>query len=264
VAHRGASAYAPEHSSHAYRLAIDMRADFVEQDLAVTRDGVLVCVHDLTVERTTNAARLFTARKPWIVNDFTVSEIKQLDAGSWFDRKFIDARILTFQEAIDLLRPSAGVGLCPELKDPEFYRGRGVDVAEMFMRVLRENSLPDANTPVIAQSFDAVVLKQIAVAVPGLARVYLLKADSADLVGSPGQIASIATWATGLGPAKSIVESRPELVKWAHAAGLTVTPWTFRTADTTYATVKDEMAKFLSAYDVDALVTDNPDMFPRW
>src|SRR4029453_17596059 len=62
VAHRGASAYAPEHTLEAYRLAIAQKADFVEQDLAVTKDGVLVCIHDLTLDRTTNVEEVFPDR----------------------------------------------------------------------------------------------------------------------------------------------------------------------------------------------------------
>ena len=62
VAHRGASAYAPEHTLEAYRLAIEQGADFVEQDLAVTKDGVLVCIHDLTLDRTTNVEEVFPTR----------------------------------------------------------------------------------------------------------------------------------------------------------------------------------------------------------
>ncbi|MEP6592456.1 MAG: glycerophosphodiester phosphodiesterase family protein, partial [Acidobacteriota bacterium] len=62
IAHRGASAYAPEHTIAAYTLALEQGADFVEQDLAVTSDGVLVCIHDLTLERTTNVAEVFPDR----------------------------------------------------------------------------------------------------------------------------------------------------------------------------------------------------------
>src|SRR5262249_132518 len=62
IAHRGASAYAPEHTAAAYRLAIEQGADFVEQDLQITKDGVLVCLHDLTLERTTNVKDLFPDR----------------------------------------------------------------------------------------------------------------------------------------------------------------------------------------------------------
>ena len=92
VAHRGASAYAPEHTLAAYQLAIEMGADYVEQDLAVTRDGVLICLHDASLERTTNVEELFPnrvstqtiegkTRKAWLANDFTLAEIKTLDAG---------------------------------------------------------------------------------------------------------------------------------------------------------------------------------------
>src|SRR5262245_26505606 len=91
VAHRGASAYAPEHTLAAYKLALQQGADYVEQDLQITKDGVLVCLHDLTLERTTNVEDVFPDRfkmdgdkKTWPVADFTLAEIKRLDAGSWF------------------------------------------------------------------------------------------------------------------------------------------------------------------------------------
>ena len=94
VAHRGASAYAPEHTLAAYTLAMEQGADFVEQDLAVTKDGVLVSIHDLTLERTTNVEEVVPTRftedtsvatrgKRGLVNDFTLAEIKQRDTGSW-------------------------------------------------------------------------------------------------------------------------------------------------------------------------------------
>src|SRR6187402_199743 len=97
VAHRGASAYAPEHTAAAYKLAIEMGADYVEQDLAVTKDGVLVCLHDASLERTTDVEQKFPNRstsisldgknrQAWVANDFTLAEIKTLDAGSWFDK----------------------------------------------------------------------------------------------------------------------------------------------------------------------------------
>jgi glycerophosphoryl diester phosphodiesterase len=62
VAHRGASAYAPEHTLAAYQLALDQGADFVEQDLALTKDGVLICLHDTTLERTTNVEDVYPDR----------------------------------------------------------------------------------------------------------------------------------------------------------------------------------------------------------
>ena len=83
IAHRGASAYAPEHTLAAYRLALEQGADFVEQDLQISGDGVLVCIHDPVLERTTNVEELYPDRatmvtwegkttRSWFVNDFTL------------------------------------------------------------------------------------------------------------------------------------------------------------------------------------------------
>lgn len=273
VAHRGASAYAPEHTLAAYSLALDQRADFVEQDLAVTKDGVLVCIHDLTLERTTNVEDVFpdryvtttaggTAKKQWLVGDFTLAELKQLDAGSWFDAKFAGARIPTFQEAIDLVGGRAG--LYPELKDPAFYRERGVAPEKLLAAILTANNLASARSRVIIQSFDERTVRDVAAVLPGLQRVWLVAAENAARLDSEAKVREVAGWATGLGPNKAIVAARPELVQWAHAARLTVTPWTFRSSNTgTFPSVRAEMARFLYEYGVDAVFTDNPDQFPR-
>jgi glycerophosphoryl diester phosphodiesterase len=181
VAHRGASAYAPEHTLEAYRLAMEQGADYVEQDLAVTKDGVLVCIHDLTLERTTNVEEVFPDRfaqdktssgaKRWLVGDFTLAEIKTLDAGSWFNPKFASARIPTFQEAIDAV--GAKAGLYPELKDPAFYRERGVSPEKLLADVLRKNKLATGAGArrVIIQSFDETTVKLLVKELPEVPRV---------------------------------------------------------------------------------------------
>jgi len=274
VAHRGASAYAPEHSSAAYTLAITQGADFVEQDLAVTKDGVLVSIHDLTLERTTNVEEVFPNRfveekagdkvlRRWPVHDFTLAEVKQLDAGSWMDKKFTGTRILTFQEAIDLVKGKAG--LYPELKDPEFYRQRGVNPVKLFAEVVKKNGLEaDPATPLILQSFDEATLKAAAVDLPTVPRVFLVSPADAGRIDTAEKLKDVAAWASGIGPNKAILEKTPDIVSWAHAAKLTVTPWTFRASlPGKYASVQEEMKYFLFTLGVDALFTDNPDMFPR-
>jgi glycerophosphoryl diester phosphodiesterase len=146
IAHRGASGYAPEHTLAAYRLALEQKVDFVEPDLAVTKDGVLVCLHDASLERTTDVATVFPDRstpntsgrgsaKQWLANDFTLAEMKRLDAGRWFDAKFAGQRMPTFQEMIELVRGKAG--LYPELKSPPLYVSRGVDMEQIFVRVIK-------------------------------------------------------------------------------------------------------------------------------
>jgi len=154
-------------------------------------------------------------------------------------------------------------GMYPELKDPSFYRARGVSPDKLLAEVLKKNGLPDSKTPVIVQSFDEATIKGVATALPGVPRVWLVEAYWADRVDSAEEVKAIARWATGLGPNKELVASRPELVRWAHAVGLTVTPWTFRASTTTFPSVREEMARFLYEYDVDAVFTDNPDLFPR-
>src|SRR6202521_5186557 len=104
IAHRGASAHAPEQTLPAFELAIAHGADYLEHDLQITRDGVLVCLHDRTLNRTTNVADVFPERfrevtgdggpeRDWFVQDFTLAEIRQLDAGAGFDRRFAGAGI---------------------------------------------------------------------------------------------------------------------------------------------------------------------------
>jgi glycerophosphoryl diester phosphodiesterase len=276
VAHRGASAYAPEHTLAAYRLAIEQGADFVEQDLAVTKDGTLVSIHDPSLERTTNVEEVFPDRfveekagpkpgKRWFVRDFTLAEIKRLDAGSWFDPKFAGARVPTWEEAIETVRGKAG--FCPELKEPHRYRERGVEMADLFVESLKRHSL-DKDTPLIVQSFDAESLRRVARAMPALPRIFLLEPDAAEKWLSSDGLKELKTFATGIGPSKHILEKDPDAVRRAHAAGLTVVPYTFRQSRAggplpRFATVRDEMSHFLFTLGVDGLFTDNPDQFPR-
>ena len=277
VAHRGASAYAPEHTLAAYKLAIDMGADYVEQDLAVTRDGVLICLHDASLERTTNVEQLFPervttqtiegkTRKAWLANDFTLAEIKTLDAGSWFNPKFAGERVPTFDEAITLIRGKAGI--FPELKTPEIYAGRNVEFEQMVAAALDRNGLrgpkADAKTPVILQMFGQPSARKLAELKIGVPVVLLLGND--DGFKTAAQLKAWKGIVQGFGPTKNIVRNNPEFVKWAHAEGMTVTPYTFRSSDSPQAgftSVADEMSFYLYKLDVDAVFTDNPDMFPK-
>ena len=274
IAHRGASGYAPEHTLAAYRLALEQKADFVEPDLGVTKDGVLVCLHDDTLERTTNIAQIFPNRasadapargtnKRWLANDFTLDEIRRLDAGSWFDGKFAGHRVPTFEEMIDLVRGKAG--LYPELKSPPLYTSRGVDMEQIFVRVIKTTGLdtPESlkTTPVIIQSFDWDTIRRVSRDLPTIPRVFLTEKD-ADL--AEARIRDLATFATGIAPQKNVIARHPDMVKRGHDAGLTVTSWTFRADEkTAFPTVRDEMAHFLYTLGIDALFTNNPDQFPR-
>jgi glycerophosphoryl diester phosphodiesterase len=275
IAHRGASGYAPEHTAAAYTLAMDQKANFVEPDLAVSKDNVLFCMHDDTLERTTNVAEVFPDRvstgyqtrqpgKHWLGNDFTMAELKRLDAGKWFKPEFAGQHLQTFQEAIDLVRGKAG--LYPELKSPELYKSRGVDQVKLFVDIIKKNGLekPESlkTTPVIIQSFDESAIRRVAVDLPTVPRVFLTGKDE-DV--TEARLKELAKFATGIAPEKLVIARHPEMVARAHAAGLTVTSWTFRAddKDMKFPSVKAEMSHFLYDLGIDALFTNNPDQFPR-
>lgn len=268
IAHRGASAYAPENTLPAYRLALRQGADYVEQDLQITRDGVLVCLHDLTLERTTDVAKVFPGRfrkepggtRRWYVSDFTLAEVKQLDAGAWFGEKFRGTRIPAWQEAIEEIRGKAG--LYPETKAPEVYGSRGFDMERLVVDQLRKNGLAepgaDPRTPVIIQSFSVASLRKMTDELGcKLPKILLMGV-------APKELEEIKRFAVGIGPEKNIVRADPGLVKRARAAGLSVTVYTVSSADTgTFPDVREEMAYYLFTLGVDALFTNNPDQFPR-
>ena len=275
IGHRGASGYAPEHTEPAYKLAMEQKVDFVEPDLAVSKDNVLVCLHDDTLERTTNVAEVFPDRtspdapsrqpgKHWLANDFTLAELKRLDAGKWFKPQFAGTRIPTFQEMIDLVRGS-GAGIYPELKSPPLYRSRGIDQTKLFVDIVKKNGLdtPDSlkKMPVIIQSFDEETVRRVSKELPTIPRVFLTSRDE-DV--TEARIRELAKFATGIAPEKFVIARHPEMVKAAHDAGLTVTSWTFKADEKTqYPSVREEMAHFLYTLGIDALFTNHPDQFPR-
>lgn len=294
VAHRGASAYAPEHTLEAYRLAVEQGADFIEPDLQITRDGILICLHDLTLERTTNVEEVFPDRyreepesgpptasgdgnpgvaedetvRRWYASDFTLEEIKRLDAGSWFGPDFAGSRIPTLDEAIRVAL-DGGVGLFPETKAPEVYDSLGFEMERLLLEALEEHDLRDAGaipgTPVIIQSFSPESLRI-------LRRDLGTDLDLTLLIGAPDRqewlstegLRRAATFATGIGPSKRLLEGRPDVVEAAHEAGLTVIPYTFRSDDPgDFASGTAEQAHYLYELGVDGLFTNNPDDFPR-
>jgi glycerophosphoryl diester phosphodiesterase len=275
IAHRGASAYAPEHTLAAYRLALQQGADFVEPDLQITKDGVLVCLHDATLERTTDVRRVFpdrarvvNGRKTWPVVDFTIQEVQRLEAGSWMSPKFAGEHVVTLQEMIELVRGKAGI--FPETKLPESYERLGWSMEKLLMETLARNGLErpgaDPKTPVVIQSFSAeslrVLRRKHGCKLP-LVLLVKIGPDAARRL-TPQGLKEVKEFADGIGPNKALILRRPTLVEEAHALGMSVTAWTFRSKERSrFPSVREEMAHYLRELHVDALFTDNPDQFPR-
>ena len=274
VGHRGASAYAPENTVPAFQLAADQGADFVEFDLQLTKDRQLVCLHDNSLERTTDVEEVFPDRfrkvgegaqaaQRWMLDDFTLAEIKRLDAGSWFDARFRGTRIPTFAETIDALRGRSGLFI--ELKTPERYEGiERLILAELEAKGLSRPGA-EARTPVLLQSFTASSLQILHTLGTTLPVHFLVGArDAAPWLTDEG-IARMKAFATGISPEKTIVADRPAVVARLKAAGLVITPYTFRSTavGAGFADVTAEMSHFLTRVGVDGVITDNPDRLPR-
>lgn len=277
VAHRGASAYAPEHTLPAYELAIAQGAHVIEPDLQITADGVLIALHDETLDRTTNVAEVFPDRfrevevdgvptRRWYAVDFTLEEIRRLDAGSWFAPRFAGARVPTLREVIELAL-EAGVGIFPETKAPEAYAAQGFEMERMLLAELtghgleRRGAVP--GTPVYVQSFSDASLRVLRRELGSdLHLTFLVGGTEAGRLDEAG-MAEIAGFADGIGPSKSILLRDPHVVARAHGQGLSVVPWTFRaTSPAPFDTVEEEMHHFLCEIGVDGVFTDNPDLFP--
>ncbi|MGP4081487.1 glycerophosphodiester phosphodiesterase [Pseudalkalibacillus sp. R45] len=171
VAHRGASGHAPEHTLPSYELGEKMKGDYVEVDLQMTKDGELIAMHDETLDRTTNGTGL--------VKDHSLEEIKQLDAGSWFNEKYPEmakeeyegVQVPTLDEVIEKFGKSANYYI--ETKSPEVYPG----MEEKLLETLEEHGLTGPNNPssqVIIQSFSPESLKKVHELNPKIPLVQLL------------------------------------------------------------------------------------------
>jgi glycerophosphoryl diester phosphodiesterase len=274
IAHRGASAYAPENTVPAFRLAAEQGADFVEFDLQLSKDRQIVCLHDNSLERTTDVEEIFPDRsrttgagaqaaRRWMIEDFTLAELKQLDAGAWFDPKFRGTRIPTFAETIEALRGRSGLFI--ELKTPERYEGiETLILAELEAKGLSKPGA-DPRTPVLLQSFTASSL-QILTRTLGtkLPVHFLVSTREAGPWLTPEGLAKIKGFATGISPEKTAVTAHRDAFVQARKMGMQVTPYTFRSSAVTgFPDVRAEMTHYLQQLGVDGVITDNPDQMPR-
>lgn len=261
IAHRGASGERPEHTLAAYERAIDAGADYIEPDLVVTKDLVLVARHETEIGGTTDVADRpeFADRRRgkqidgrlvngWFAEDFTLAELRTLRAkerlpsvrrantrydGLW--------QVPTFEEIVTLVKAREAesgrrIGLYPELKHPTaLLQNDGIDSVDLLARALKTAGLGGADAPVFVQSFEVAPLRRLKTLLPGVKRVQLISAEGgpADEPANsyarmirPEGLKDIAAYADAIGvEAKLLTE---ELVGAAHGAGLKVHAWTLR------------------------------------
>lgn len=233
IAHRGASGHAPENTMAAFRKGVDMKADYIEIDVQMTKDGELVVIHDTTVDRTTNG----TGK----VIDLTLEEIRQLDAGSWFNEDYAGEKVPTFEEVLAEYRGK--VGILVELKAPELYPGMEEKIADAL---IDKNMNKSGNNKIILQSFNHESMKKSKELLPNLSHGVLLGKSWATV--TEEQLDQFATYADYFNPTMYIVT--PELVDDVHEAGMDIYSYTSRS---------QAQALHLYNLDVDGIISDYPE-----
>lgn len=298
IAHRGASGYLPEHTIAAKAMAYAQGADYIEQDLVMTKDDEVVVLHDHYLDTVTNVGDVFPHRARddgrFYVIDFTLAEIRQLAVyerfansdGSKvpvFDGRFplekSTFRVNTFAEEIELiqgLNKSTGrtVGIYPEIKSPAFHRQEGKDISAAVLEILKNYGYRTKQDLVFLQCFDPYELQRIH---QQLFSEMEMAVQLVQLLGTDPQfepalteegLAQVAAYADGIGPSMflvvkpgSVVEVT-DLVDRAHELDMVVHPYTFR-RDQLPAFVDDYqqlLRIFLDDVGVDGVFTDFPDL----
>ena len=270
IAHRGASAYAPENTLAAFALAAEMGADWFELDCTLTRDGEVIVIHDDTIDRTTGAKGS--------VAEMTLSELKRYDVGSWFDPKFAEERFPTLGEALDLAKEKR-IGVYVEIKNNDDDRDlmrellaladagglllpdkrdemmqlivssgtRNLELTRKVIALIRERKM---EKQAVIQSFSSVACAIALAEAPDIRTELLATSSDSD----PLQWDRYLRWLKLLDPPgfninkKDFTES---LARDLHEQGKTIAVWTVNDPD--------QMRELIRA-GVDALITDKPDV----
>ncbi len=231
IAHRGASGYAPENTLAAFDKAVEMQADYIEIDVQLSKDDLPVVIHDDTLDRTTNGTGTISA--------YTLQELKSLDAGSWFDKKYTGEKIPSLNEVLEMYGEK--INILIELKSPELYPG----VEEKVAEALAKYKLDTSNNIVI-QSFNHPSVIKSAELLPEITHGVLAGENYKNVTDQ--QLQEFATYAEYFNPNLKIVSS--ELVNKVHQAGMKISPYTIKT---------ESEAERLYKFGVDGLITDYPD-----
>ncbi|MFD7029866.1 glycerophosphodiester phosphodiesterase [Streptomyces sp. NPDC059917] len=248
-AHRGASAYAPENTLASIDLAARLGMDWVENDVQRTKDGVLVVIHDDTLKRTTDAAKVFPKRSPWRVKDFTAAEIARLDAGSWFRPEFAGARIPTLREYLDRVQLNQG-RLLLEVKKPELYPG----IEREILDLLDSRGWLDARhvaSRLVVQSFSADSVALVHRMRPDVVTAFLGAPPEEDLERYAAFSDRINPWFREI---NADWVARVHALQGPHGKAMEVDTWIVDDSDTTQRVV--EMG-------VDGIISNRPDLVRR-
>ena len=294
IAHRGACGYLPEHTLPAVELAHTFDADYIEQDVVLTSDGVPIVLHDVTLELTTNVATLFPERHRddglFYAIDFTLEEIKALNAHertdslgnpvfperhSGTEAEFKVPTLAEEIETVDRLNKSSGkqTGVYIELKRPEFHEQEGVDIYQAVIDVLTTFDRLGENAETVIQCFDPETLKRFAH--EGIFKgplVQLVLTESIanwrgdfEAMHTTLGLKEVAAYAHGIGPDVNLLENESggssEMVVAAKKLGLFLHPYTLRADSESIPGVNFEALhkKLFIDLEVDGAFTDFAD-----
>ncbi|MFK7736156.1 MAG: glycerophosphodiester phosphodiesterase [Pirellulaceae bacterium] len=290
IAHRGASGYLPEHTLAAYAYAHVVGADFIEQDVVLTRDKVPIVLHDIHLEAVTNVRDVFPGRArddgSFYALDFTLKEIKSLRVRertkrdgktnvypSRFPQGSCDFRIPTLGEAIELVQglnksTRRMAGIYPEIKRPSWHQEQGFDISKIVVDLLRKSGYRDLSDRCIVQCFEVEETKRIRNELGCELKLVQLISGSGEALTNES-LAEIAEFANGIGPALNLVVkngtesdySITSLTMQCHKLGLVVHPYTLRADELPgFATSFAELVQILAREaQVDGFFTDFPD-----
>jgi len=287
IAHRGASGYLPEHTMEAKAMAYAMKADFLEQDLVLSKDNIPIVIHDIHLETVTDVAEKFPNRNRkdgrYYVIDFNYEELLELNVTERFNPLTNKAvyrnrfplwksnfKIHSLQDEIELiqgLNKSSGrnIGIYPEIKDPEFHRKEGKDISDIVLKLLSSNGYSTKKDNCILQCFDANELQRIRQELKSdLFLLQLIEFEKDEKY-----LKEYAVYADGLGPwYKQILKEKDESGKWqssslvkdAHDLGMFVHAYTFRADDLGEFSSFDELLDVgFNTLHLDGIFTDFPD-----
>ena len=183
IAHRGASGYLPEHTLEAAAYAYALGADYIEQDIVLSKDSIPIVMHDIYLDFTTNVKRIFPNRKRkdghWYVRDFTLSELKELNVNERLksdakEKAFLNRyplksgtfKICTLSEQIELIQglnksTQRDVGIYPEIKNPSWHRNEGLDISSVTLGQLENYGYASEKDKIFFQCFDSSELKRV-------------------------------------------------------------------------------------------------------
>ena len=267
IAHRGASGYLPEHTLQAAAYAHALGADYIEQDVVLSKDSVPVVLHDIYLNSVTNVKDKYSERKRedgnWYVSDFTLSELKELSVNERLHSNGMEAvypgrfpitkgnfQISTLSEHIELIQglnvsTRRNVGIYPEIKRPKWHRKGGMDISKITIDVLKQYGYSTKEDKIFLQCFDSKELKRIKNELnSSLPLIQLIgnnswgeSEDDYNFIVTENGIKRVSKYAVGIGPYLQLTynvslkgrDYKPTpMIKYARQHDLLIHPYTIR------------------------------------